>query len=586
MQENSVAIVENNFKISKNYEESLDTITKKKNGIYYTPKNIVEYIVKNTIKKHDILNNPSPKIADISCGCGNFLLEVYDALYDILEENMNELQNIYGKEVFTYDKIHEHILKNCIYGCDKDKDAIDILINSLINKNEEIIIEIKDMNIYCEDALKKEWNIKFDYIVGNPPYIGHKLLDTQYKKYILKEYSDVYKDKSDLYFCFYKKMIDITKKSGTVSIITPRYFIESISGNNVRNYITQKSKIIQIVDFLGCSIFKKTGVSSCIITLNIENPLIYEQGYDIDILKIANEEVIVADIDDIDYEINNTEVFDRFKVSSKKLQDEWLILKEEEFELYKNIEKISKYKLGDIVESFQGIITGCDKAFILKQDDINIENIDEKLLKEWVKNKNIEKYKITPSEKKLIYSNDIKDENKYENILNNIIGIHKNKLQNRRECRKNIRKWYELQWGRDKENFERIKIMYPYKASSNKFAIDYNNSFCSADVYSFYIKDKYTKEFSYEYLVALLNSKTYERYFKMTAKKMSKNVYDYYPNKVMKMYIFKDENYDKIESEAIKIIKLTKEQNEYDQNELEKLYNSIERLIIDSLNSK
>ena len=79
------------FNISKLYEDSLDINIKKSNGIYYTPKIIVDYILNKTIKKHDIIKNPKPKILDISCGCGNFLLHVYDILYDLIEENLYEL---------------------------------------------------------------------------------------------------------------------------------------------------------------------------------------------------------------------------------------------------------------------------------------------------------------------------------------------------------------------------------------------------------------------------------------------------------------------------------------------------------------
>ena len=67
-------------------------------------------------------------------------------------------------------------------------------------------------NISCEDGLKKNYPIKFDYIIGNPPYIGHKILDKDYKKFLLSEYKDVYRDKADLYFCFYKKSIELLKK--------------------------------------------------------------------------------------------------------------------------------------------------------------------------------------------------------------------------------------------------------------------------------------------------------------------------------------------------------------------------------------
>ena len=185
------------FNISKLYEESLDVNVKKSKGIYYTPKIIVDYILNKTIKNHDILKNPTPKILDISCGCGNFLLEVYDILYDLIEENLYELKGIYGDDYISYDTIHNHIISKCIYGYDIDTEAVNILKKGL--KDKDKVSTVDKFNIYCEDSLKIKLNNKFDYIIGNPPYIGHKNLDSDYKKYILKEYKQVYKGKADLY---------------------------------------------------------------------------------------------------------------------------------------------------------------------------------------------------------------------------------------------------------------------------------------------------------------------------------------------------------------------------------------------------
>ena len=255
------------FNISKLYEDSLDINIKKSNGIYYTPKIIVDYILNKTIKKHDIIKNPKPKILDISCGCGNFLLQAYDILYDLIEENIYDIKHIYGEDYINYDTIHNHIISNCIYGYDTDEKALNILKEGLINKDKDLRID--KFNIYCEDALKINFNNKFDYIIGNPPYIGHKNLDIEYKKFILKEYKDVYKGKSDLYFCFYKKIIDSLKYNGVCSIITPRYF-ESQSAKDLRNYIDKNTDIVEIIDFLGCKVFKNIGISSCISTLNKE----------------------------------------------------------------------------------------------------------------------------------------------------------------------------------------------------------------------------------------------------------------------------------------------------------------------------
>ncbi len=565
-------IKEDNFQISKHYEDSLDILTKQKSGVFYTPKIIVQYIMENTLKKHDIVKNPYPKVLDISCGCGNFLLEAYDIINDLIKQNIYELKQKYGQEYWDDDSIHNNIISNCIYGADVDKDAIEILKKSLKEKNKTF--KYTNFNLYHCDSLKKTWEAKFDYIIGNPPYVGQKKLTTEYKNFLMQNYSKVYKDKSDLYYCFYQKIIELLNKGGISSIITPRYFLESPSGKYLRSYIKENIYIDEIVDFLGCNIFKNIGISACIVTLK-KSSLVNS----INVFRSMNEDINIENIKSIKCLINSNE-FENFTVSQQALGEEWLIVNKKDEQLYKKIESKCNYKLQDIAISFQGIISGCDRAFILNKENEKIKNINDKLLKPWVKNKHINKYIVSDSEYKLIYSNDIDDEAKYPIEINEFIGIYKEKLCNRRECKKEIRKWYELQWGREKYLFEQTKIMYPYKCKENRFAIDYNNNFCSADVYSFIIKENYKDEFSYEYLVGLLNSKIYNKYFKLTAKKISKKNYDYYPNKVMKIRIFKDYNYKKIESLSKFIIKQLKE-NKYEN--IQKSQDEIDKLIEDSL---
>lgn len=565
---------EDNFLISKKYENSLDLDIKKSMGIYYTPKIIVEYIIENTLRNHDIVNNPYPKILDISCGCGNFLLEVYDVLYEMFEENIYDLRYKYNDDYWKFDNIHNHIISNCIYGLDIDENAIKILKQSLILK--DIDLEVEKFNIYCEDGLKKIWEHKFDFVLGNPPYIGHKKLDKEYKKFLLKEYNEVYKDKSDVYFCFYKKIVDILDDKGICSVITPRYFLESPSGKYLRDFMKNNTNIIEIVDFLGANIFKNIGVSSCILTFNKDN-----NNDDIDIYKVRDENISIDDRyslrDIIDIE------FENYLVSKDLLGDEWMLKNDSDIEFYNIIQDKCKYTLEDIAESFQGIITGCDKAFILKDDDNRLKKISKDIIRPWLKNKDIFKYTVNESSHKLIYSNDIDDENKYYTTIRECIYPYKERLENRRECRKNLRKWYQLQWGREKSLFEREKIMYPYKSKENRFAIDYGKNFSSADVYSFFIKEEYKNEFSHEYIVALLNSSIYDRYFKITAKKMSKNIYDYYPNKVMKMKLFKDQNYDQIESLSRKIIREIKKSKNNNCENIKNMYQEIDILVEKSL---
>ena len=523
------------FKVARDYEISLGKTQRKKSGIYYTPKFIVDFILSKTITRHNIVDNPYPKIVDISCGCGNFLLQAYDELYKLINDNLDAIKIRHKDEYWEKVSVHEHIISNCIYGYDIDIEAVEILKEQLKNKSKNSSIEIK--NIVVGDSLKHEFNEKFDYIIGNPPYVGHKQLELSYREFLLKEYKDVYRGKSDLYFCFCKKIIDILDANGKVSIIIPRYFLQSPSGKYLRNYIEMNTQYIEVIDFDTTELFGNIGVSNCILTMNKKsrtvNPKIYRYKNDKNI-----ESIDIDKLEECEMYIEN---------------NEWTILNNENKIIYEKVNKKEGCLLGDIVDNFQGIITGCDKAFVIPNEAIDELFINSKLLKPWIKNKDVDSYKVKKHRYKLIYSNDIEDINKYE-YTSKYIGRYKTKLENRRECKVGIRKWYELQWGRDKANFEKIKIIYPYKASTNRFAIDYEKNFFSADVYSFVIKEKYIKEYSYEYLVGILNSEIYNTYYQAIAKKIGKNIYDYYPNKVLKIKIFKDKNYDKIESLSKQIL--------------------------------
>jgi len=79
--------------------------------------------------------------------------------------------------------------------------------------------------------------------------------------------------------------------------------------------------------------------------------------------------------------------------------------------------------------------------------------------------------------------------------------------------------------------------VYPFKSSDSRFTVDRSGYYCSADIYSLKLKNEYEDRFTLEYISAILNSRLYEFYFKCYAKKISKNLFDYYPNTVLRMKI-------------------------------------------------
>lgn len=495
-------------------------------GVVYTPIEISRYIIENTISLEEYINNPFMKILDPCCGMGNLVKPLINYLYGLVENNIDQINKVNGMNL-RKEFIFSHIINNNIHCFEIDQLAVAILVIDIFKSTGTYI-----KNIYEKDFLFAE-NIEeeYDFILENPPYIGNKYMDIEYRKKVKNKYKDIYIDKSDISYCFIKKSIEILKNNGKLGMITSRYFIESISGEAIRNYITKYMDIWEMVDFYGVRPFKGVGIDPAII-LMIKNK--------------KNREFIITrpHIEDYKGEEFKNNVFyknegkiHKFLISNSNLEEEgWIIQDCITRNIVKKIENKSKVNLSYICDSYQGIITGCDKAFIIDENIATKNNIEKTLLKPWIKNSCIEK--MENKEKSfIIYSNLIDDEEKYKNALNHI-GKFSEKLKDRRECKKGIRKWYELQWGRDIQLFQEEKIIFPYKCDRNKFILDIGNFF-SADIYALKLKQPYklhSREL-YKVLLFLLNSKTYNFYYKTFGKKLGGSIYEYYPNNLMKLKI-------------------------------------------------
>lgn len=123
---------------------------RKAGGVYYTPKYIVDYIVKNTVGK--AIDGKTPrqiekiKILDPACGSGSFLLGAYQYLIDYhlnyYREHPKDAQTMqfdfYARlnpEDFALPlREKAKILRNNIFGVDIDPQAVEITMMSLYLK--------------------------------------------------------------------------------------------------------------------------------------------------------------------------------------------------------------------------------------------------------------------------------------------------------------------------------------------------------------------------------------------------------------------------------------------------------------------
>ncbi|WP_051412228.1 Eco57I restriction-modification methylase domain-containing protein [Halonatronum saccharophilum] len=504
--------------------------SRREEGKFYTPKVVVDYILEETLAKVDIVDNIYLKILDPSCGSGYFLFKAYDILYEKYLREIDRLKLEYPDKDWNLNYIHSHILTKNLYGIDTDAFALQLTIIGLVFKR--IGGELSNLNIKNNDMLKVDSGEKFDLIIGNPPYVGHKELKRDYKEWLKLNYS-VYEDKADLSYCFLEMGLNRLKRDGTLIMITPRYFLESPTGKKLRRYLKSESKIESILDFYGLQLFKGVIVDPIIIKMRLSEG---EDGF-IDLIRLKanasnlNGEDLFAHI----LKGEEQECYKRYSVEQDALDDEgWRLLSEDEIEVIDKLERVGDIYLGDICDSAQGIITGYDKAFVLSKEEVLDQNIEKDLIRPWIKNSDVGPYKIRKANKYLIYTDKIGERDKYPKTINYLKSF-KQRLSKRRECKKGFIQWYNLQWGRDEDKFKAKKIVYPYKATKNSFAIDQNSYYASADIYLLTTKEEYRVNTSLEEIVGILNSKLYNFYFKSYAKKMSYRLYDYYPNTVLRM---------------------------------------------------
>jgi len=252
---------------------------RKEHGIYYTPRFVTDYIVKQTVgrflkeRSHNEIINI--KILDPACGSGSFLIRAYDELLRYHAEAK-------GKPVSQLDQWERlPILTGNIFGVDLDMQAIEIarlnlLLRSLARRETlpSLADNIRQGNSLIsgtEDELKgyfgDSWREKkpfnweqefedimakggFDIVIGNPPYVnearGNKELFRELKK--LPQLEAYYEKNMDLFNYFIEIGLDLLKEDGFLGYIIPSYWQDRTGATLLRHKIVRETNIEHLVD--------------------------------------------------------------------------------------------------------------------------------------------------------------------------------------------------------------------------------------------------------------------------------------------------------------------------------------------------
>lgn len=207
----------------------------------FTPENIVTQLLDWCEYNDDLYGK---KVMENSCGKGNILEQVVERYIKYCLNNN-----------YSLNKIKKGI-ENDIYGIEYDREKYDKCIEKLNRKCEEFnIVNVNWKNIVNTDTLTEVSTQKFDYIVGNPPYIKYRTLEKKDRDYLRNNFETCKSGKFDYCYAFIEKSIKTLSNNGKMAYLIPSSIFKNVFANNLREFI--KPYIYKIYDYTSQNLFDK-----------------------------------------------------------------------------------------------------------------------------------------------------------------------------------------------------------------------------------------------------------------------------------------------------------------------------------------
>ena len=239
------------------FESTLNPETRRAGGMHYTSieniHKVIDPLFMNTLRKefdtileekvektrNRLLDAFQDKLAslvffDPACGSGNFLTETYLSLRRL--ENEVIRARYHGQTFIGFEEVNPiKVGISQFYGIEINDFAVTVATTALwiseaqmLRETETIIKHDIDFlplksnsNITEGNALRIEWSDvvpvdRLSYIIGNPPFVGARLMDTQQKQDVIHIFGEKYKNVGNMDYvcCWYKKAWQLIK--GTV----------------------------------------------------------------------------------------------------------------------------------------------------------------------------------------------------------------------------------------------------------------------------------------------------------------------------------------------------------------------------------
>lgn len=297
----------------------------------FTPPTIVNKML-NMIGYTDD-NIATNTILEPSFGDGAFLVPIVQRILQYGKQNNKTADEIIA------------MLGN-VYGVELDKKYFDITKQKLSALIQAEGLDYDWPNLYNGDTLTYNPPIKFDFCIGNPPYIRVHDCSKETRQ-VIKDNYVMGKGNTDLYIIFYEKGIQCLKETGALCYIAPNSYFKNSSQKEFRKYLTKNNLVEEIVDYGTVKVFGAVDTYTAITLLKKKRKSAQTKYSMMESLETVEYSCL------INLATNNGEPW----IFNSPATMKW-------------IDKVKQrsQKLGDLCEIQFGIATNADSIYVISQE--------------------------------------------------------------------------------------------------------------------------------------------------------------------------------------------------------------------------
>lgn len=235
--------------------ERMKDTTDAERGAIYTRSEVVDFILDlagYTTAKH----LHEFRLLEPSFGSGDFLLPALERLFIVAKNAGKTAQELLGTVRAV--ELHRQAFV-------ETKEKVIALATRFGFTHAEATM-LADVWLLNGDFLIEPMDCRFDFIVGNPPYIRQEMIPAPLLAEYRRRYASLY-DRADLYVPFIERSLTLLNEDGILGFICSDRWMKNKYGGPLREMIAQGYSLRYYVDMVGTAAFQSEVIAYPAITI-------------------------------------------------------------------------------------------------------------------------------------------------------------------------------------------------------------------------------------------------------------------------------------------------------------------------------